>query len=258
MNIIKNKNQTKQCGVSTIITDDRTMKTIITTIATIIALTSIMNAQTTSFGQYKDRMGFKIGGGAGFQSFPVLQLTDGSTDGFSFGGGTAVGFSYAHEFRKNFEVEVDLGGQFSQLDKPIENGSMEFSRTNLSISPYYMLPLGSKEKYRLKLGAGLDYIFAAQFDFDLSKIQGGIRDSWKYDNTVGEHLSVGLEINPGKKRFSIVPELVYQHAVYKFASGGVSYPTDSNMKTPDGSGLNMMVGVHYHFNWKKVKPVETH
>ncbi len=233
------------------------MKTIITTIATFIAFTSIVHAQTTPFGQYKDRLGFKIGDGAGFQSFPVLQLTDGSTDAFSFGGGTAIDLTYAHEFRKHFEVEVAFGGQFSQLDKPIENGSMEFSRTNLSISPYYMIPLGSKEKYRLKLGAGLDYIFAAEFDFDLSKIQGGIMDTWKYDNTVGEHLSVGLEFNPGKKRLSLVPELVYQHAAYKFHSGRISYPTD-NMRTPDGSGLNFMIGMHYHFNWKKAKPVETH
>jgi hypothetical protein len=198
--------------------------------------------------QYKDRLGLNIGSGAGFESAPVAKLTDGSEASISFGGGIIVQLQYGHEFNKNFDVAIDIGGQFSSLDKSVNNGSMTFNRTVLSLTPFYVLPIAGGDKFRLKFGAGVDVLYNAELNFDLSQISGGVKDDWKYNSTFGEHVSVIFEMNL-PQRFSISAGLKWQNANYTFNSGSKSYPTSNNLKSPNGSGIDILIGGYYHFDW---------
>jgi hypothetical protein len=199
--------------------------------------------------QYKDRLGLLIGFGSGSQSIPIATLTDGSKTSISFGGGTIVQLEYGHEFNKNFDVAIDIGGQFSSLDQKVSNGSMDFNRTVLSLTPFYVLPITSDDKYRLKLGAGIDFLYNADLNFDLSQVSSGMKDDWKYKSAFGEHVSVLVEMNL-PSRFSFSAGAKWQNASYSFDSGNNSYPAaNSDLKSPNGSGIVILLGGYYHFDW---------
>jgi hypothetical protein len=204
----------------------------------------------TTNHKYKNRIGFIIGGGSGFQNIPFVQLTDGSESTISFGGGTAVEFEYGCEFNKHFDLAIDIGGQFSELSETVSNGSTSFTRSIISLTPAYILPIAGGDKMRLKFGAGIDMLYNAHLNFDLSQISGGFKDDWKYKGGVGEHVSIFFEFNT-PKRFSFYAGGKWQNANYTFKSGGISHPTDNDVINPDGSGVYFLLGVNYHFNWKK-------
>jgi hypothetical protein len=198
--------------------------------------------------QYKDRLGLLIGFGSGSQSVPIATLIDGSKTSISFGGGTIVQLEYGHEFNRNFDVAIDIGGQFSSLDQKVSNGSMDFNRTILSLTPFYVLPITSDDKYRLKFGAGIDFLYNAELNFDLSQVTGGMKDDWKYNSAFGEHLCLIFEMNL-PSRFSISAGVQWQNANYTFDTGSHSFPTTSDLKSPNGSGIVILLGGYYHFDW---------
>lgn len=199
--------------------------------------------------QYKDRLGLNIGFGSGSQSIPIATLSDGSKTSISFGGGTLVQLQYGHEFSKNFDVAIDIGGQFSSLDQKVSNGNMDFNRTILSVTPFYILPITGDEKYRLKIGAGIDFLYNAELNFNLSQVSSGMKDDWKYNSAFGEHVSVLVEMNL-PSRFSISAGFKWQNANYTFDTGNTTYPTsNSDLKSPNGSGINILLGAYYHFDW---------
>ena len=208
--------------------------------------------QDATFNRYKNRIGMNVGYGGGFKTVEMAKLTDGTTSSISFGGGVIFNLEYGREFNRHFDLTLNAGGLFGQLDKSISNGSVSFSRTNLSLTPSFMLPLGSSDKIRLKIGAGIDWLYGTQLSIDLSKLTGGYKDDWKYDNTIGEHLSLILEMNLGK-RLSFNAGLNLYNAQYKFKSGDKYEPTSSELKTPNGSGAGFILGLCYNFNWKKSK-----
>ena len=198
--------------------------------------------------QYKDRIGLTLGAGSGFDSAPVIQLTDGSEASISFGGGTMFQIEFGHEFSRNFDLAIDVGGQFGSLDKTVSNGSMSFDRSVLSLTPSYILPLGRGDKYRLKFGGGIDFLYNDELNFDLSQMSGGFKDDWKYNSAFGEHLTVIIEMKI-PERFSISAGLKWQNASYTFESGGHSYPISSDLKSPNGSGIDFFIGGFYHVDW---------
>ena len=174
----------------------------------------------------KNRIGLNIGGGGGFNSVPFVKLTDGTDSSLSFGGGTLVQIEFGHEFNGHFDLAFDIGGQFSTLDKTINNGSVEFDRSVMSLTPSYILPIGSGDKMSLKFGAGIDLLYNADLNFDLSKVPGGVQDDWKYNATVGEHLNIVYEVNLNR-RFSFSTALKWHNANYTYKStGGKSFPTE--------------------------------
>jgi hypothetical protein len=200
--------------------------------------------------RYKNRIGVTIGSGEGFTTIPILTLINGTVASISFGGGTIVTLEYARKFNRHFETAMNIGGQFSQLDKSIVNGSMTFNRIILSLTPALVLPIGKKQRMCLKFGGGLDYLFGANLEFDFSQITGGIKDKWKYNEALGEHICINYELNT-KKRFSFNFGLKAYNASYSFKSGNLSYPVDDRMKNPSGAGIDFNFGFNFNFNWIK-------
>lgn len=198
--------------------------------------------------KYKNRIGFNLGGGSGFKSIPIVTTSDGSVAKISFGGGTGGSIEYGHEFSSYFDLGVDVGYSASSLDKTVSNGRMAFNRARLSVTPALIVPLTLRDKTRFKFGAGVDWFYYAELNFDLSEIRGGVKDDWKYNNGIGEHLNISFELNTNNKRFSFNFLLKFYNTNYKFQSGNKSYPESDDLIKPNGSGVDFLFGVYYHFN----------
>lgn len=197
--------------------------------------------------KYRNRIGFNIGGGSGFKSIPIVTTSDGSVAHISFGGGTGGSLEYGYEFSRYFDLGVDAGYSASSLDKTVSNGSMAFNRARLSVTPALIVPLTPRDKTRFKFGAGIDWYYYAALNFDLSQIQGGVKDDWKYNNGIGEHLNISFELNTNNRRFSFNFLLKFYNANYKFQTGIKSYPNSDDLIKPNGSGVDFLFGVYYHF-----------
>jgi hypothetical protein len=210
----------------------------------------LLFCQEVSSLQFKNRIGLNVGGSSGFTNIPIGELQNGKKVSITFGGGTVVKFEYSHEFTRHFDISVDAGGQFSTLDKDIDNGSMSFNRSNLSLTPSYILLIGNEDNMRLRFGAGIDLFYNSELNFDLSKVPGGAKDDWKYNVAVGEHVSITFERNISK-RYSISAGVKVHNSDYSFKSGNNSHPTDKDLKNPNGSGIDFFLGAYYHFNWRK-------
>jgi hypothetical protein len=227
------------------------MKKTILFLAIAIGFLQVSYSQITQSAKFKSRFGLVGGGGSGFKYIPVVELTDGSKASISFGGGLFVQFSYGVQFSRHFDLTINAGGQFSKLDKNVSNASMNFDRSRLSVTPSFVVPIQGGDIMNLKIGAGLDWIYGARLTFDLSKLPDGVKDVWKYDKTLGEHVSVIFEYKQGK-RLAFSGGLVYNNASYKFVSGTSSYPSSgADMEKPNGSSVDVIFGAYYTFNWVK-------
>lgn len=200
--------------------------------------------------KFKSRICINIVEGSGFKNIPVAKSADGTETSISFGGGSGVELEYAYEFYKHFGLAFDIGVQLSELDIPMSNGSMSFSREFLSVTPSFILPFGRRKIMNLKFGGGIDWIFNAKLKMKLSKITGGIDDNWKYKNALAEHLSIIYELKTGR-RFSFNAGFKLYNANFTFDSGGLYYPNGGDLKNADGSGFDIILGANYHFNWIK-------
>ncbi|MEI6140632.1 MAG: hypothetical protein WCP85_15290 [Mariniphaga sp.] len=200
--------------------------------------------------KYKNRIGFTIGTGSGFKNIPFAKFTDGTESTISYGDATSAEFEYGYEFNRHFDLTFNIGSQFSEPSQTVDNANLTFNRGVVSLTPAYILPIGAKEKMRLKFGAGIDWLYNAELNIELSKISGGFDDDWKYDSGFGGHLSVIFEYNT-PKRFTYCAGLKLQNVNYKFKSGVHSHPTSDELIKPNGAGFVFLMGVYYHFNWIK-------
>ncbi len=198
---------------------------------------------------FKDRFGIYIGGGGGFQNINAVTLANGSNATISFGGGTVVNIEYGHEFNKYFELAVNFGGQFSELSQTISNGSVEFDRSVFSFTPSLILPLTARDNIRLKLGAGLDYIFGGVLNINLNQVTNGGNADVSYNSIIGEHVSVMFETISRFQRLS------FDFGIIWLNTGNFSYQSTSNSNfiagpdliNPNGSGIDFVVGICYRF-----------
>ena len=204
----------------------------------------------TNYRKFKSRISINIFEGYGFKNKPIAKSADGTETSISFGGGSGVELEYAYEFYKHFDIAVDFGVQLSELDIPMSNGSMSFSREFLSITSSYILPIGRRKKMNLKFGGGIDWLFNAKLKINLSQISGGVDDTWKYNNALAEHLKIIYELKTGK-RFSFNAGLKLYKVNFTFDSGALYYPNDDDLINADGSGLDIILGANYYFNWIK-------
>jgi hypothetical protein len=209
-----------------------------------------ISGQSATETWYRNRIGMYGGGGMGFNKVAIGTLTDGSVASITFGGGGTVRIEYSHYFSHHFNVTFNIGGMFSNLDKEVTNGEMSFTRNNISIAPYYIVPIGGTGKAQLGFGAGLDIFYIAKLTFDLSKISGGSKDEWTYNPAVGGHVAMNFEAALSK-RFTLNGGMKLHFSKFSFEKGSNSVPTTDDLKNPNGSGLDLVLGICYRFNWKK-------
>lgn len=194
----------------------------------------------------KSRLGVSMNMGFGFQNTGMITNTLGGESKISFGGGAGMGIRYGHEFTKHFDLAFELSYKESELTPRLTNASMTFGRGVFSITPSYIFPIKGGETMRVRLGGGLDGYFGSQSRFDFSKMSGGMKDTWSYKGAIGYHFSAMYEMNLSET-WSLDYGLKYYGVNYNFEKGQYSYPTDKNLGTPNGSGIDLIVGVYYHF-----------
>jgi hypothetical protein len=215
-----------------------------------ISTMQFLYCQDTPDDHFTNRIGMTTGVGAGFTNVQIAELNNGTMASISFGAGTVVIIEYGHRFGQHFDLAINVGGQFSNLDKDVNNGSMKFIRNNLALTASYVLPLSGNDKSRFRFGAGLDLLYASVLDFDLSQVEGGTKDIWEYNTTLGEHILITYEADLSK-RFSLNTGLKLMNVKYSFKSGGNSYPIEEELAKPNGSGINFLIGLTYNFGRRK-------
>jgi Protein of unknown function (DUF2846). len=202
--------------------------------------------QTSVSAIKKDRLGIILNMGVGFQNTGMMTNSLGGQSKISFGGGYGMGLRYGHEFTKHFDLAFELNYQESELTPRLTNASMAFGRGTISITPSYVFPIKGGETMRIKLGGGIDGYFGSQLRFDFSKISGGFKDNWNYKGAIGYHFLAIYEMNLSES-WSLDYGLKYYGVNYNFEKGQFTLPTDKRLSTPNGSGIDLTVGVYYHF-----------
>lgn len=192
------------------------------------------------------RIGISLGVGFGFENFPMFTTVDGDDSKVSFGGGLGVGIRYGYELSRHFDLAVEANYQRSGLRPYLKNASADFDRFRVSLTPSFIIPIDGGDAMRIKLGAGPDLFLAPELKIKGSKVAGGFDDSWSYGGTAGFHVTGIFEMNPSEK-WSVIYGLKYYNAAYKFESGGGYAPMDNRLRTPDGSGIDILFGFNYHF-----------
>ncbi len=192
------------------------------------------------------RVGVSLGIGFGFENFPMFTTVDGDDSKISFGGGFGAGIRYGYEFSRHFDLAVEAIYQSSGLRPYLKNASTSFNRFIISVTPSYIIPIDGGDAMRIKLGAGPDLYLSPELKIKGSKVTGGFDDNWSYGGTAGFHVTGIFEMNPSEK-WSVIYGLKYYNAAYKFESGGGYAPMDNQLRTPDGSGIDILFGFNYHF-----------
>ncbi len=194
----------------------------------------------------KNRVGLNANAGGGFKSHPMAITTEGKESKISFGGGFGIGLKYGHEFNKHFDLAADFNYQFSSLTPFLKNADVSFSRAIVSVTPSYILPIDGGDAMRLKFGIGLDSYYVPKLAIDLSKLSEGFKDDWTYKNSFGFHLNVIYELNVSDN-WSFNYGLKWYNVSYSFEEGHIFYPLAEELKTPNGSGIDFLIGFYYHF-----------
>ena len=70
---------------------------------------------------------------------------------------------------------------------------MDFSRTRLSFTPLYIVPIGDGYLMRLKFGAGVNYCISPELNIEASNV-GLSNEVWKYDNAFGFQVKAAYEM----------------------------------------------------------------
>lgn len=194
----------------------------------------------------RNRVGVTVAGGFGFSQKTVLSTTEGDDINMSFGGGGGFGGFVGRELTKHLDLEIAYRHFSSSLSPNIENGSMKFKRDIISITPAYIIPIDGGYTRRLKLGLGADIYLANTLEIDIAQIPKGFKDTWKYSDAFGYHISLMYEINPGP-HWSLLYGVRYYAVNHSFSSGGSYFPTDDFFIKPNGSGLDFVFGAGFHF-----------
>jgi len=192
----------------------------------------------------KNRIGFNMAVGFGFDQIPVLEMENGEESNLSYGGGFGFSVRYGYELTKLLDLAFDLSYQFSELSPTVKNGSVNFSRGIFSVTPSFIIPIKGGELSRIKLGGGLDAYFGNSLDMKLSRIQDGFNDTFKYKSAMGYHISGVFEWN-AMDRWSYTYGLKWYRVGYQYQTNYES--GDDTFLSPDGSGIDMTFGACYHF-----------
>jgi hypothetical protein len=199
------------------------------------------------FERPKNRIGLATAGGVGFKNITMFTTEDGKPSKLSFGGGYSIGLTYGREYGKNLDIAAQVSYHFSVLRPYLNNAEVTFSRGVASLTPSWIIPIDGGEYMRVKLGGGPGYYFNGTLVVKGSKVDGGFNDTWKYSNSFGYHLKSTFELNVSDK-VSFNYGLIYYSTAYKYLnSEGMHSPDIPDLEEPDGSGIDLLLNICYHF-----------
>lgn len=202
----------------------------------------------------KNRIGIAVGAGFGFDKRVMGTNMNGDDVSLSFGGGVGIGGYIGRELTKYLDLEIAYRHFAGGFSPSVKDASMDFSRHIISITPAFIIPIDGGYARRLKLGFGADIYLGSKLEIDIPSIPAtplnpavpGIKDTWKYGDAYGYHLSAIYEINPSQ-RWSFFMGGRYYAINYNFSSGTKYFPIDDFFVKPNGSGLDFVFGAGFHF-----------
>jgi len=194
----------------------------------------------------KSRIGLTFGAGVGFEDIPMGLTDKGEKLTLSTGGGGTIGAEFGHEFYKYFDLSINWFYQFSYLTPSVNNGDATFDRMGILITPALIIPIKGGEYFRLRFGAGLGLYSFGTMNVNASNAGGG-NYVLNYNSAIGYHGSVVFESFFSEKA-SFTIGVKYYNVNYNYTSdGSTGTSTNSKVMNPDGSGLDFLLGYHYHF-----------
>lgn len=195
----------------------------------------------------KNQIGLSIGGGWSFTRIPIIVTTQSSEATLGFGGGFNGTIFYTREFNEYFGTDFNLSTQSSGILPGLTNASVDFNRGCLSITPFFIIPINADGQKRIKLGAGLDYYFSADLNFDMAKLKDGFNEKWNYNQPLGYNITGMYEVI-FRNDLSVQAGGRLCSVKYKFVSSQGSWaPTDETYGNPSGLGLFFLAGIGYRF-----------
>lgn len=194
----------------------------------------------------KSRVGITFEKGYGSESISLLKLEGGGSSSISFGGGFVGTYFYGYEFSRHYDLSTSVGVHKTYQDPAVQDTEITFTSYRISITPAYIIPINDGSRMRFKLGAGLDLSCLNDLYIKIYNPPYNLDDTWSYKSSVGYHINANFEVNTSR-RWAFSGGLQYNGISYNFDPSSNTYPLNSDLKSPNGSGINIVFGAYYCF-----------
>ncbi len=175
---------------------------------------------------------------------------------FRPGGLFDYGLKIGYELNPKVEAAFNIHYQISYLSPTASNVDDRF--TKLMLQPEVLYIVNVTKSVKFKYGVGLSYAINPVFDIDATQIKGGAHNIFHFKNSMGFALSAEHEIYLRKKKnLSFVTGFSFRynmlevdHVISDGNPADIDYfPSDfgNNLKKLNASGLDITLGVCYHF-----------
>jgi len=191
----------------------------------------------------KSRFGVSMIVGHGFQKIELFANYSNDVCSLSTGGGIGGALEYGYSFNRFFDLSGSFAFLYSTLSPKTSSGDANFQRFCLSLTPALIIPIGEADRFKLRLGAGVDvYAFERMEVSNLGDIS-----PLHYNPSLGLHASLNFDYQYNKKNsFSI--GVKNENVKYNY-SPKVAPPFElmAELKQPDGSGIYINLSYFFHF-----------
>ncbi len=192
------------------------------------------------------RFSVSVISGAGFTDKPIVYLNNGDEATISAGGGVGIGLKYGYEINRFFDLSFEYNYHYSMLMPNVKNANVSFSNSSIAITPSLIIPYADGDVTRFRLGAGIDKYFGENLNLKTSQLAGGLDHKFNYTSNIGTHINFVYETNL-TKTWSMNLELIYHNINFDFKPSVPGEQVDPNFNKMDGSGIDLNIGVSYHF-----------
>lgn len=185
-----------------------------------------------------------LSSGAGFEENLFMVDKQNQDLTLSAGGGLGVVASCGYQFSRNFYLSGGATYYLSTFSQETNEAYALFQRFVLNATPGYIIPLGTRERLRFRIAAGLGY-------YSLVKLWASTilvpEYTVFYDNTFGVNASFNFDV-----RFSshsgLSAGLKYEGVKYKYNKDkSTKYTFPDKFKEPDGSAIYIDISYLFFF-----------
>lgn len=173
------------------------------------------------------------------------------------GGGIGFGFTTNIPLKGYWLIGNEFTYQFTALIPQVDNGKGNFRHLNEQVSLKRAIPV-SDDGQAIAIGAGVDISFNGRYEFEMKKIPNGADNIYRYKTTAGPCVLVEYLAWFDRNSLGGIAGIKYTYLKYNldnFSSNGYDVPvTDairsgfpSQIVRPDGSGIDLYLGIIYSF-----------
>ena len=191
--------------------------------------------------------------GFGLEDHLVGKTTEDKDINISGGGGIGGVLILGYGISSDIDLSAGFGLQQSSLRPNVENAEGDFTRTSLTATVHYRLPIATKGL--LRFGTGIGYYMPDDLDLDMSKVTEGAHNIFSYKSNVGFHIIAEYE-GFFNEKFSWTAGLQFNSVSYDIESAqsnGISIPIDEvPQETMDeigelnGNSIDLILSLNYY------------